>query len=332
LVAASATPAIALAGLTANSTLGIFDNLPNYLEIGDLAEKSEIYATGTDGKPVLLATFYAQNREDVSLSQISPFIQDAAIASEDPRFYEHGGVDLYGTVRAILSNTLSGSTQGGSSITQQYVKNVLVQKAEAIANPVARKKAYEEATQVSVDRKLKEIKLSIGVEQKYSKKQILEGYLNITPFGGRVYGVQAAAKYYFGKSAKDVTVAEAASLIAIINNPSAYRPDLEENISDNQARRDYILARMLENKKITQKEYAAAVASPVTLTLTEASTGCQTAPFGAAYFCDYITWVIKNDEAFGKTEDERWTAFQRGGWKIYSTLSLPLQQAASGAV
>ena len=332
LVAASITPAIAVAGLTANSTLGIFDNLPTYLEIGDLAEKSTIYATGTDGKPVELATFYAQNREDVPLAQISPLLQNAAIASEDPRFWDHGGVDLYGTVRAILSNALTGTSQGGSSITQQYVKNVLVQKAEAISDPVERKAAYNEATNVSIDRKLKEMKLAIGVEQKYTKKQILEGYLNITPFGGRVYGVQAAARYYFGKSAKDVTLAEAASLIAIINNPSAYRPDIDENLEGNKARRDYILARMLENGKVTQAEYDKAVKSPVTLKITEASTGCQTAPNGAAFFCDYITWVIKNDKAFGKTEDERWNAFQRGGWKIYSTLNLPLQQTASEAV
>jgi membrane peptidoglycan carboxypeptidase len=332
LVAASVTPAIAVAGLTANSTLGIFDNLPEYLEIGDLAQKSSIYATGTDGQPVLLASFYAQNREDVALADISPYLKDAAVASEDPRFFDHGGVDLYGTIRAILSNALTGSSQGGSSITQQYVKNVLVQKAEEISDPVERKAAYEEATAVSVDRKLKEMKLSIGVEQKYTKEQILEGYLNITPYGGRVYGVQAAARYYFGKTAKDVTLAEAAALIAIINNPSAYRPDIEENAEDNKARRDYILARMLENGKVTQKEYDTAVKSPVKLTLTEPSTGCQTAPDGAAYFCDYITWVIKNDKAFGDTEEERWNAFQRGGWKIFSTLSLPLQQTASQAI
>lgn len=332
LVASSVTPAIAVAGLTANSTLGIFDNLPDYLEIDDLAQKSTIYATAADGTPVVLATFYAQNREDVTLANVSPFLKNAAIASEDPRFYEHGGVDLFGTVRAIISNALTGSTQGGSSITQQYVKNVLVQKAEDIADPVERKAAYNEATQVSVDRKLKEMKLSVGVEQKYTKNQILEGYLNITPFGGRVYGVQAAARYYFGKSAKDVTLAEAATLIAIINNPSAYRPDIEENQKDNKDRRDYILARMLENGKITQKEHDTAVKSPLKLTITEASTGCQTAPDGAAYFCDYITWVIKNDKAFGETEDERWNAFQRGGWKIYSSLSLPLQQTASQAI
>ena len=332
LVASSVTPAIAVAGLTANSTLGIFDNLPDYLEIGDLAQKSTIYATNNDGTPVLLATFYAQNREDVTLANISPFLKNAAIASEDPRFFEHGGVDLYGTIRAIVSNALTGSSQGGSSITQQYVKNVLVQKAEDISDPVERKAAYEEATAVTVDRKLKEMKLSVGVEQKYTKEQILEGYLNITPFGGRVYGVQAASRYYFGKSAKDVSLAEAATLIAIINNPSAYRPDIEENLEDNTARRDYILARMLENGKVTQKEYDTAVKSPVKLNLTEASTGCQTAPDGAAYFCDYITWVIKNDKAFGDTEEERWNAFQRGGWKIYSSLSLPLQQTASQAV
>lgn len=332
LIAASVTPAIAVTGLTANSTLGIFDNLPSYIQLDNLAQKSSIYATGSDGKPVLMASFYAQDREEVEYKDISKYATEAAIATEDPRFYEHGGIDINGTLRAVLTNAVGGDVQGGSSITQQYVKNVLVQKAEAISDPVARKKAYNEAIVVSIDRKLKEMKLAIGMEQKYSKQQILTGYLNISSFGGRVYGIQSAAKYYFGVDAKDLTLPQAASLIAMVQNPNNLRIDMEENLQDNKDRRNYVLKRMKENGYITDKEYQAAIKTPVEPKITPASTGCQTAPAGGAYFCDYITWVIKNDKTFGKTADERWAAFQRGGWQIMSSMNMQMQEVTNSSV
>jgi membrane peptidoglycan carboxypeptidase len=331
LVAAAVTPAIAVTGLTANSTLGIFDNLPDYLAIGDLAEKTSIYATAADGSEVLLASFYAQDRQEVTWDQVSDFVKDAAIATEDPRFYEHGGIDLMGTVRAALSNSAGGDVQGGSSITQQYVKNVLVQKAEEISDPAERAAAFKAATETSIDRKLKEMKLAIGVEQDYSKQDILMGYLNIASFGGRVYGIESAAQHYYGVSAKDLTLAQSASLMATVNNPNNLRVDMPDNIEENQNRRDYVLNRMLSEEKISQKQHDEAVAEPVTPNIVEASTGCQTAG-GSAFFCDYVTWTIKNDPAFGDTADERWTAFQRGGWKIMTTLNLDVQAASIAAI
>ncbi len=179
LLSATIAPAIAVTGLTTNSVLGVFDELPSYLKINELAEKTTIYAKAADGKDVLLASFYAQNRETVDLKNISPYVVDAAIATEDPRFYEHGGIDLIGTTRAMLSNVLGGDVQGGSSISQQYVKNILVMRAEDLADPVARKKAYAEATKTSIERKLKEMRLALSIESKYSKKEILNGYLNV---------------------------------------------------------------------------------------------------------------------------------------------------------
>ena len=331
LVAAAVTPAIAVTGLTANSTLGIFDNLPDYLAIGDLAEKTSIYATASDGSQVLLASFFAQDREEVTWDNVATFAKDAAVATEDPRFYEHGGIDLMGTIRAALSNSAGGDVQGGSSITQQYVKNVLVQKAEEISDPVARTAAFKAATETSIDRKLKEMKLAIGVEQKYSKQDILMGYLNIAAFGGRVYGIESAAKHYYGVKAKDLTLPQAASLIATVNNPNNLRIDVPDNIPQNQIRRDYVLDRMLIDHKITQQEHDDAVATPVTPNIVTSSTGCQSAG-GAAYFCDYVTWIIKNNPAFGATSDERWTAFQRGGWKIMTTLNVDVQAAAVAAI
>lgn len=331
LIAAAVTPAIAVTGVTTNSALGVFDELPDYLKINDLAEKSSMYAKTQDGTEVLLASFYAQNRITVPLSEISPFVVDAAIATEDPRFYEHGGIDLIGTARAIISNATGGSVQGGSSISQQYVKNILVMRAEEIADPEARKEAYYAATQTSIERKLKEMKLAVSIESKYSKDEILNGYLNIASFGGRVYGIEAASEYYFGVKAKDLTLPQAASLIATVNNPNNLRIDIPENVELNQERRDYVLGRMLAEGKITQKEYNAAVAEPVTPVITPSSTGCQTAG-GAAFFCDYVTWIIKNDPAFGATEDERWAAFQRGGWKIITTLDVELQAVTETAI
>ena len=331
LIAAAVTPAIAVTSLTTNSALGVFDELPEYLKINELAEKTNVYAKASDGSDVLLASFYAQNRITVPLEDISPFVTDAAIATEDPRFYEHGGVDLIGTARAIISNASGGNVQGGSSISQQYVKNILVQRAEEIADPEARKAAYTAATQTSIERKLKEMKLAISIESKYSKDEILNGYLNIASFGGRTYGIEAASEYYYGIKAKDLTLAQAASLIAIVNQPNALRIDVPENLEYNQQRRDYVLGRMLAEGKISNKEYKAAVAEPVTPNITPPSTGCQTAG-GAAFFCDYVTWVIKNDKAFGATEDERWAAFQRGGYKIYTTLNMELQAATNTGI
>ncbi len=330
LVAVAVTPAIAVTGLTANSTLGIFDNLPDYLAIGELAEKTSIYAKGTDGSDVLLASFFAQDRQEVTWDQVATFAKDAAVSTEDPRFYEHGGIDLMGTIRAALSNSAGGDVQGGSSITQQYVKNVLVQKAEDIADPVARDAAIKAATETSIDRKLKEMKLAIGVEQKYSKQDILMGYLNIASFGGRVYGIESAAQHYFSVSAKDLTLPEAASLIATVNNPNNLRVDIADNIPANKIRRDYVLDRMLVEKAITQQQHDDAVATPITPKIAPTSTGCESAG-GAAYFCDYVTWIIKNDPTFGATADDRWAAFQHGGWKIMTTLD-PTMQATSVAV
>ena len=331
LIAAAVTPAIAVTGVAGNSTLGIFEDLPTYLEINDLSEKSSVYAKAADGSDVLLASFYAQNRITVPLDEISPYVVDGAIATEDPRFYEHGGIDLIGTGRALLSNATGGDVQGGSSISQQYVKNILVMRAEEIADPEERKAAYAAATETSIERKLKEMKLAVGVEKKYSKDEILNGYLNVVSFGGRVYGIEAASEYYYGVKAKDLTLAQAASLIATVQNPNNLRIDIPENLEANKARRDYVLSRMASEGKITDKERDAAIAEPITPVITPSSTGCQTAG-NAAFFCDYVTWVIKNDKAFGDTEEERWAAFQRGGWKIMTTLDLDMQNTAQAAI
>ena len=340
LVSAAVTPAVALTGLAASNSISLFDTLPESLAIDQLAQKSNIYATGSDGTPHLLASFYDQNRVEVNGDQMSQFVKDAAVAAEDPRFYEHGGIDLQGTVRALLSNAFTDSVQGGSSITQQYVKNVLVQRAFLTAkSPEEEQAAYDAATEVSEGRKIREMRYAIGLEKQYSKNEILQGYLNIALFGGRVYGIEAAANYYFGTTAADLILPQAASLIAIVNSPDVLRidePDDERNgaangYAANRERRDYVLGVMLDEGKITTAEHAEAVAVPVEPMITQPSTGCATAG-GSGYFCDYVTNVLKNNPVFGADPGERWQKFKRGGFDVYTTLDLDLQVASEQAI
>ncbi len=335
LVTVAVTPAIALSGITATNTIGIFESLPEFLAIDQLSQKSNIYASQSDGSPVLLASFYDQNRVEVASDQISQFAKDAAVAGEDPRYFEHGGIDIEGTVKGAVQTVAGGDTRGGSSITQQYVKNVLVQKCEVMNDNKERKACYTNATETSIDRKLKEMRLAIGVEKKYSKDQILQSYLNITGFGGTVYGIESAANYYYSTTAANLTLPQAASLVAIVNNPYKFqldRPDSETNgaangYAANKVRRDYILHEMLQHKKITHADYTAAIATPIEPVIQEPSTGCQTAGDNA-YFCDYVVKKLQTDPTFGSDADTRMMNFRRGGYEVYTSLDLDLQAAA----
>ncbi|MCU1637096.1 MAG: Membrane carboxypeptidase (Penicillin-binding protein) [Cryobacterium sp.] len=335
LVAAAVTPVLAVSAIATTNTINVFEKLPGYLAVQPLSQKSNIYATRSDGTPVLLASFYDQNRVEVSWPQISQFVKDAVVAGEDPRYYEHGGVDLQGTIRATATTVAGTQTQGGSSITQQYVKNVLVQKCELEADPEKQARCYDAATETTADRKLKEMRLAIGMEKKYSKDEILSQYLNITGFGGTVYGIEAAANYYFNNTAANLTLPQAASLVAIVNNPVKFQLDIPGSETNgvangyaaNKERRDYILGEMLRYKKILPEEFRAAVATPVQPVITEPSTGCQTAG-PSAFFCDYVTKILQNDPTFGDDAETRMMNFRRGGYTIYTTLDLDLQNAA----
>jgi len=352
LAAAAVTPAVALTGSAADSTIGVFDGLPEYIKVEPLAQASTMYAT-SNGQPVAIATFYSQNRIEVGWNQISQNLKDAAVATEDPRFYEHGGVDVTGTLRGAVLTALHKDVQGGSSITQQYVKNILVQRCEnkqpdVTAAPDVQKKqqvvymaCYDDATKVDPVRKLKEMRYAIGLEKEYSKNQILQSYLNIALFGGRVYGVQSAAAYYFGVSANALNLQQAATLIAILNNPDNLRidrPNDKENGAANGyaatlERRNYVLDRMLAAGKITTKERDEAKATKVEPKITPVQNGCMTAQqYNAAFFCDYVERIIEQNAIFGKTEDDRTSFLSRGGLKIYTTLNLDLQNAAQQAL
>lgn len=339
LLVVAAAPVVALSGMAATNTINVFQNLPEYLSIQPLSQKSNIYATNNDGTPRLLASFYDQNRVEVGWDQISQYAKDAAVAGEDPRFFEHGGVDPQGTMRAAIMTATGRDTQGGSSITQQYVKNVLVQRCELMDDATEQDRCYTQVTETTADRKLREMRLAVGLERKYSKAEILTGYFNIAGFGGTIYGIETAANYYFNTTAALLTLPQAASLVAIVNNPYKFQLDRPESATngaangykDNKDRRDYILREMLKHKKILPTEYRAAIDTPVQPVITEPSTGCQTAG-GSAFFCDYVLHVLQNDPTFGADADERMTNFRRGGYNVFTTLDLDLQNAAEATL
>ncbi|MDY7544603.1 MULTISPECIES: transglycosylase domain-containing protein [unclassified Cryobacterium] len=339
LVAAAVTPALALSGIAATNTISVFENLPDYLKIDQLSQKSNIYATTSTGAPYLLASFYDQNRVEVSSDAINEFVKDAATSAEDPRFYEHGGIDLQGTVTGIVTTVATGDVRGGSSITQQYVKNVLVQKCEVLTDARKKSDCYDAATATTPDRKLKEMRLAIGVEKKYAKDDILRQYLNIIGFGGTVYGIESAAEYYYGATAATLTLPQAASLVAIVNNPVKFQLDQPDSATNgaangyaaNKDRRDYILDQMLKYGKINQADHDAAIASAVEPSIHEPSTGCQTAG-GSAYFCDLVVNTLQNNPVFGADDTTRMANFRRGGFNVYTTLDLDLQQAAEATL
>jgi len=237
LITAAVTPAIAVSGAAASGAITMFDNMPSYLEIDELMQPTTLWA----GDQVL-ARFYDQNRSPVTYDQVAPVMYDAILSSEDPRYYQHGGVDLIGTTRALLSNAAGGQTQGGSSISQQYVKNVLVQRCErdahatdatdsqpAMTRDEALQKCALEAVQSEgiegYQRKLQEMRYAVQLEKQYTKDQILLGYLNIANFGGTTYGIDAAAKYYFDVPASQLSLGQAATLAGMVQNPNTYRID-----------------------------------------------------------------------------------------------------------
>ncbi|ACQ78866.1 glycosyl transferase family 51 [Beutenbergia cavernae DSM 12333] len=324
LTAGLVMPAIAAAGATSEAGNQLFDDLPTELGPQTPSERTTILAA--DGSH--LATYYARNRIVVPLDQISQYMRDAVVATEDRRFYEHSGVDIEGIMRGAVS-TLSGDIQGASTLTQQYVKNVLIEAGDVAGD----EEAIEAARETSLGRKLREAKLAIALEKVMTKDQILEGYLNIAQFGASQYGVEAASQFYFGHSAADLTLPEAALIAGITQSPGKYDPVRDEanGYENSTNRRNTVLYLMFQQGYITQEEHdaAVAIAVPDMLHITQTPVGCQTAGGGvSAFFCQYVTEVLLNDPILGETEEERRQALNRGGLTVTTTLQPPAQQAA----
>jgi membrane peptidoglycan carboxypeptidase len=339
LVTVMVAPAIAVTGVTASSTIGVFDSLPEYINIGQQPERNEIWATYTGAGNVnghaLIATIYDQNREEVGYDEISKFALDATIDGEDSRFFEHGGVDVASVVRTTLDNVLAGGIQGGAStLSMQLVKNIATQEAENLPTEEERVAAYEKASAKSFDRKLKEMKQAIGLEKKYTKKEILTAYLNIANFGTATYGIQAAAQRYFSVNASNLTLPQAASLVAIVQYPDERNLGDPANYPANIERRDYIIRAMFKAGHITATERDEAIATPLdetTLKLQPPLNGCIVANDYAKFFCDYVKKSVKDFTFLGGTEDEREANWKRGGYKLYTTLDMDVQIPAQTA-
>ncbi|TBN55418.1 PASTA domain-containing protein [Glaciihabitans arcticus] len=339
LVTVMVTPALAVTGMTANNTIGIFESLPDFIAIGDQPQKNEIYTyskvdkeTGMPVKPVRIASVFNQNREEIKWEQVGDNLKHATLSGEDRRFYEHGGVDVTGVIRAAVKNAAAGGVEGGAStLTMQLVKNIYIQQALEEPTEELRKAGIKKAQEASFERKLKEMKLAIGLEKRYTKDEILLAYLNIAGFGGTTYGIQAAAQRYYNVSAADVTVAQAASLMAIVQEPGARSLDTPDHYAANQVRRDSIIKTMYTEKYITAAERDEALATPVdktTVILTNPKNGCVAANKYARQFCDYVVKSVKDFEALGSSEVERKAKWAIGGYKVYTTLNMDLQKVA----
>jgi len=278
-------------------------DLPDYENSSafEVAQATKIYSA--DG--VLLARLYLENRTVVPISQISTDLADAIVAIEDERFYEHNGVDFLGVARAAVKDVVAGSLdEGASTITQQYVDNTLLR---------------DERTLRTFEYKVREMFLALELEERKSKSEILELYLNTIYLGEGAYGAEAAAKTYFSKPAADLTLPEAALIAALAQAPSRLNP--YDNPEGALERRNLVLWRMRENGYITTEEHDAAVATPIEL---KRSNDPEGGIYRAHYFVAHVKKLLQQE--FSEA-----LVFQ-GGLEVHTTLDTRIQQMAEDSV
>ncbi|NPD31674.1 penicillin-binding protein [Eggerthellaceae bacterium zg-997] len=278
-------------------------NLPDIEKLDglDASKPSVLYAS--DGTTVL-ARFQLKNRTPVSGVQIGSHVRSGTVATEDERFFDHKGVDLAGIARATLNNLTGGQLEGASTITQQLVRNTVL---------------ADEMDEISLRRKVREAVLSMQIEQRYSKNDILVMYLNTINYGSGAYGIEAASKRYFSKSANELSVAESALLIGIPQSPTYNNPiDYPDNAL---ARRNLVLSRMLKNDVITQGEYDQAVAEPLQLNETPPADEVLAYP----YFTTYVRSLLTSE--YGISESD----LMEGGLTVTTTIDPALQGVAEQA-
>jgi membrane peptidoglycan carboxypeptidase len=312
-------PSTSVVGLAGKEAGDWFFPLPKSLQAPPSQQSSYVYAN--DGK-TLITTFYDQNRRNVDLAGIAPVMQRAIVAAEDTRFYQHNGVDFRGTLRALVSNVRSGHAgQGGSTLTMQYVRNVL--KSDPALTPQQR----QAATASSPARKLREMQYAMALEKRLSKQEILNRYLNIAYFGNGAYGVDAASHSYFGKPPSQLTLAEAALLAGLVQAPDTYDP-VNGDRNAALARRSYVLDAMTKVNFISAGSAAAAKAEPLTLHPAQQPNDCIAARNDWGFFCDYFRQWWDAQPQFGATAAARERALNEGGYTIVTSLDPNIQAAA----
>lgn len=267
----------------------------------EVAQATKIYSA--DGK--LLARLFLENREVIPISRMSTDLVQGLVAVEDERFYRHNGVDYIGLARAVVMNLVNGfGAEGASTITQQYVRNTIL---------------LDERTEISLARKVREAYLAMELEKRYEKDEILEMYLNAVYFGEGAYGVQAASRVYFAKTADQLTLAQAATLAGLPQRPSKIDPYI--NPDGALRRRNEVLLNMLENDYITQEEYDQAKSEKLVLKRAEApSDGVYYAPYFVAHVKKELQAKFSKSVVFG------------GGLVVRTTLDTRMQKAAEDAV
>jgi len=296
IVGAVAIVVVALAGIGGCAALSA--SLPDPSTTKARGRDQSTVILDRDGR--LLARLFAeQNRSDQPLQKMPATLRQAVVATEDQRFYEHAGVDPAGIARALVADVVLGKkSQGGSTITQQYIKN-------AFGTP-----------EKTLKRKVEEALLANKIEKSYSKDQILELYLNTIYFGHGAYGVEAASQVYFGKGVEKLDLAESAMLAGVIKSPGHYSPYLDAVAAKN--RRDTVLGQMRAQSYITAEQQATAVAEPVK------TVGLKSSAAAAPYF---VEWV--KDQLLKQYGEDR---LYRGGLVVRTTLDLKSQAAAEKAV
>jgi len=314
-------PVVGTAGTAAREGVGLFEELPGDLDSNPLAQQSRIEAA--DGS--LISTPALQNRIIVPLEQIAPVMQDAQVAIEDERYFEHGGVDPKALGRAVVTNATTEDTQGGSTLTQQYVKLTLKEQAERQGDVEAQRALLARSGTEGYVRKLRELKYAVTLEERLTKDEILEGYLNLAYFGDRAYGIEAAARHYFGVKAKNLNLAQAATLAGVVRAPSVTDPVNSPEAS--KARRNVVLDKMYAQDMISEEEWEEAKASEIALDLTDSQQSCLNSK--QPYFCDYVqAWLLQSD-TLGATREEREQKLYTGGLTVETTLRPDLAKEIS---
>ena len=281
-----------------------FADLPDYRspDAFNTAQPTYVYASD---RQTVLARFQLEYREPIKMKEISDDLVNATLSIEDARFYDHSGVDYLGIMRALVRNLTGGNLEGGSTITQQLVRNTILSG---------------EREDISVKRKVREAYIALQVEKMYSKDEILLMYLNTVNYGAGAYGVEAAAQRYFSKSADELTLAEAALIAGIPQSPTYNDPT--QFPEQALYRRSLVLKRMFDEHFITSEEYNEAANSPLGLNeKTISDDGILAYP----YFTSYVRYLLYNN--YDLTESD----ILKGGLKVYTTLDIEKQEAAERA-
>jgi membrane peptidoglycan carboxypeptidase len=321
-VAGLAYPLAAVAGYSVKAGSDALQSMPEQLTEVPNAQTTYVYAS--DGR-TLLTSFYEEHRKPTKLKDMSPYITQAIVASEDTRFYEHHGVDPKGVARAFVANQQAGGvSQGAPTLTMQYVRMALRDGARTPKEAI-------EATEQTTARKLREMRLAIELEKRASKAEILQRYLNSAYFGHRAYGIFAAAQVFFSKTPAKLNLTESALLAGLVKAPSAYDPALKGNQRAATDRRNYVIDQMQKMGVITAAQAGTARRAKIRLRLSTPPNDCVSVSKEHndwGFFCDYFrNWWLEQP-AFGASPQEREERLRRGGYKVVTTIDAGIQASA----